>query len=189
MPDAAPQTPLARSWGETFAALPAESPPADGWARVSARLEARPRRHRRSLWLATAAALLLAVALPWKLQQTPDAAEVPASADSTLEFAATPAPDPLQALYAESGQLEALLRLTRDDRVASGTAAAMASDLDARIASIDAALMQSGLSPAQQHALWQARVDTLRTAAGFAGTRRWLVAHGARYDARLIQVD
>jgi hypothetical protein len=138
--------------------------------------------------LAVAAAALLAVALPWQLRPAPEVGDTGSTADPATVLA-TATQDPLQPLYAESEQLESLLRLARDDRVASGTAAAMASELDARIASIDALLVQPGLSPAQQRRLWQARVDVLRTAAGFASTRRWLVAHGARYDAALVQID
>lgn len=177
-----------RDWRQAFAALPDESPPGDGWSRVSARLDAKPYHRRRPLWLAVAAAALLAVALPWQLRHAPEVGDTGTTADPATVLA-TATQDPLQPLHAESEQLESLLRLARDDRVASGTAAAMASELDARIASIDALLVQPGLSPAQQRRLWQARVDTLRTAAGFAGTRRWLVAHGERYDAALVQID
>ncbi|GAA4860318.1 hypothetical protein [Luteimonas vadosa] len=184
MPDAS-LPPPPRDWPDAFAALPLESPPADGWRRLSARLDARPR-HRLPWWLAAAAALGLAVLLPWQMRTVPGTA-VPAGQDATGVASATQ--DPLQPLYAESQQLESLLRLTRDDRVASATAAALAGDFDARIADIDAALMQPGLAPAQQRRLWEARVDTLRAAAGFASTRRWLAAHGDRYDARLVQVD
>lgn len=185
MPDANSHTIRSGDWNAMFAALAEETPPADGWSRVSDRLHQRPRRHRRPLWLAAAAAALLAIALPWQLQRTSE----PTAARTTVPIAATPAPDPLQPLYAESEQLESLLRLTRDDRVASAVAAAMASELDARIAAIDSALMQSDLPGARQRDLWQARVDTLRTAAGFASTRRWLAVHGTRDDASLIQID
>src|SRR5690606_12334488 len=63
--------PRARSmpatWGEAFAALPMEAPPAGGWDAVAARLDARRPRVRPPLWLAMAAALaLLAIALPWR---------------------------------------------------------------------------------------------------------------------------
>lgn len=190
MPDATPFPPPPHNWQAAFAALPAGSPPEGGWSRVRHRLDARHARHarhRRPAWFAAAAALLLAVALPWQLQRTPGVALPPAEADAAAKIAAND--DPLQRLYAESGQLESLLQLARDDRVASGTAAAMAGELDARIASIDAALMQPDLPRPRQLQLWQDRVDALRSAAGFEGTRRWLAAQGTRYDAALVQID
>ena len=81
MPDAMARGARApQDWGAAFAALPLAEPPGDGWARLAARLDARP--HRRwPAWLALAAALLLAVALPWKLQQpAPPAVQPLASA-------------------------------------------------------------------------------------------------------------
>src|SRR5690606_24421386 len=58
-PPSAPGT-----WGEAFAALPAETPPRDGWQRVSRQLATR-RRARLPAWagLAAAAGLLLALGL------------------------------------------------------------------------------------------------------------------------------
>jgi len=180
MPDAMARSARApQDWGAAFAALPLAEPPGDGWARLAARLDARP--HRRwPAWLALAAALLLAVALPWKLQQPAPPAVQP------LASAHDPA---LEALYAESAQLETLLAYARDDRVSSGSAAALVAQIDGRLASIDAALAQPQLTPAQQRALWRERVDTLRTLTGFETTRRWLSAQGERYDGALVRVD
>lgn len=184
MPDATRSMPP-NDWRAALAALPMDAPPADGWSRVMARLDTRRRRNLR-LWLATAAALVLAVALPWQLQRDP------ASAPTTVATT-TPAPDTamdrLHALQAESARLEALLQLARDQRVSSATAAALAGELDARVAGIDAALMLPSLPVERQLALWQDRVDALRSVAGFEGTRRWLVANGSRYDGALVRVD
>ena len=94
----------------------------------------------------------------------------------------------LDALYAESAQLEALLALARDDRVASASAALLASALDAQVAGIDARLAQPGLGPAQRTNLWQARVDALRQAAGFESTQRVLASQGDG-GALLVSVD
>jgi hypothetical protein len=94
----------------------------------------------------------------------------------------------LDALYAESAQLEALLALARDDRVASASAAVLASALDAQVAGIDARLAQPGLDAAQRNALWQARVDVLRQAAGFESTQRVLASQGD-VGALLVSVD
>lgn len=184
MPDATRSMPP-NDWRDAFAALPMDAPPADGWLRLSMRIEARHRRHL-SLWLATAAALVLAIALPWQLQRDPAPADIQATTNAPPTDAAT---DKLQALQAESARLEALLQLARDERVSSATAAAVAGELDARVAGIDAALMQPSLPVDRQLALWQGRVDALRSVAGFEGTRRWLVANGSRYDGALVRVD
>jgi len=183
MPDATHPIPH-HDWRDAFAALPLDPPPADGWSRVAARLDAR-RRRSLPLWLATAAALVLAVALPWQLRGP---APAPGN-DATNAPATIAATDPLQALQAESARLEALLQLARDERVSSATAAVLAGELDARVASIDAALMQPSLSADQQRVLWQDRVDALRSVAGFEGTRRWLAANGGRYDGALVRID
>lgn len=183
MPDA-PRPMPPHDWRDAFAALPPDEPPADGWRHVAARLDSR--RRRLPLWLAAAAALVLAVALPWQWQHAPGPVPERDATDATTIVAAT---DPLQALQTESARLEALLQLARDERVSSATAAALAGELDARVARIDAALMQPGLSADQQLALWQDRVDALRSVAGFEGTRRWLAANGSRYDGALVRID
>jgi len=93
------------------------------------------------------------------------------------------------ALQAESAQLEALLALARDDRVASASGAAVTVELDRRVGRIDASLSQPGLTDADRAALWQARVSAMRELAGFETTQRWLVASGERYDGALVSVD
>jgi hypothetical protein len=173
-----------KQWSDAFAALPLEQPAPDSWSRITAQLDRR-RARRWPLWLATAAALLLAIALPWRLSQHPATIAPSAPAVATTVTAT----DPLEQLYAESAQLEALLAMTRDERVSTGTAAAMAGDLDGELASIDAALMQPDLPRARQLALWRQRVDALRSVVGFEGTRRWLAARGDRYDGALVMVD
>lgn len=181
MPDLSPSVSMPRDWGEAFAALAPERPANDGWARVAAKLDAR-HKPRWPLWLAAAAALVLAVALPWQWQRdhaAPVAGAQPVTAST----------DALEQLYAQSAQLESLLAMARDERVSSGTAAALAGDLDRQLASIDTALMQPGLSRAQQVALWQQRVDALRSVVSFEGTRRWLAAQGERYDGALVSID
>lgn len=101
----------------------------------------------------------------------------------------TPATDELERLYAESAQLEALLSLARDDRVSSGTAAALASDFDAQVARIDEALVQPGITRDRRIQLWRERVDALRQVTAFESTQRLLAAQGERYDARLVSID
>src|SRR5688572_25113834 len=184
MPDATTRN-TPQSWNEAFAALPLERPDADSWSRITVRLDAR-RRQRWPVWLATAAALLLAVALPWRLGQQ-DAAVAPATTPARPVVAA-PA-ETLEQLQAESAQLEALLAMVRDERVSSGSAAVVAGDMDRQLAGIDAVLMQPELPRARQLALWRERVNALRSVVGFEGTRRWLASQGERYDGALVQVD
>lgn len=179
-------------WHEAFAALPLEAAPDGGWAAISGRLDGARRRRRwstRAFPLAAAATLLLAVAatwLTWPARQAPGPAQQQPLADATKPPADD---DALAGLQAESARLEALLDYARDPRVASGTAAAIATELDARMAVIDAALMQPGLPPQRQAELWRERVQALRAFAGFESNRRWLAANGARYDGALVRVD
>src|SRR5688572_25734609 len=185
MPDATTRNTTPQGWNEAFAALPLERPDADSWNRIAARLDAH-RNRRWPVWLATAAALLFAVALPWRLGQQ-DAAIAPTTTPAKPVVAAPV--ETLEQLQAESAQLEALLAMARDERVSSAAAASVANDLDRQLADIDAALMQPDLSLARQSALWRERVQTLRTVVGFEGTRRLLAAQGERYDGALVRVD
>lgn len=194
MPDAYTQRePTPAGWGEAFAALPAEIPPGDGWSRLSARLDGR----RKPRWVqrfAVAAAVTAAVALPWAMRDrpAPPAKQAPATVATTAAGTGTQpaqAEPTIEQLYAESARLEALLQYARDDRVSSASAAAVASEMDARVATIDRALMRPGLSPEQQLWLWRNRVDALRSQAGFESTRRWLAANGERYDGAVARVD
>lgn len=179
-------------WHQAFAALPLETAPDGGWSAVSRKLDVAQRRRQWPKWplpLAAAATLLLAIAatwLSWPARQTADRTQPPPLAEATQPSADD---DALARLQAESARLEALLDYARDPRVASGTAAVIATELDARVAVIDAALMQPGLPPQRQAELWRERVQALRTFAGFESTRRWLAANGERYDGALVRVD
>lgn len=181
------------SWHEAFAALPLEEATTDGWAAVAQRLDARRRRVRRWLPLAAAAALALAVVPAW-LPKTVD--DTPSNRPPRIDVAArgpdvqpAPAATTLEHLYAESARLESLLQYARDNRVASGAAAVMSAELDARLGTIDAQLMQPGLDRVRKRQLWDERVRVLRTFAGFESTRRWLAANGERYDGALVRID
>lgn len=94
----------------------------------------------------------------------------------------------MEMLYAASAQLETLLTYTRDPRVETGPAAALASQIHARLAKIDARLAMPGLSEDEQHALWQARVGTLRQALAFESEQRALAAEGQGYEGQLVEV-
>lgn len=98
-------------------------------------------------------------------------------------------PDPLQPLYAESAQLEALVALARDDRVASASGALLTGEIGSRIDVIDALLAQPGLSPSERTTLWRQRIDALRQLAGVESTERWLAAHGEAFGDALVRVD
>lgn len=179
-------TPSPASWSEAFAALPTVEPP-DRWTHVAARHGLR--RRRTIGWLALAATLVVAVALPWKLQH--ETAPPPLSNVSTSPTHAPATNDEreLAALYAQSAQLEALLAYARDDRVGSGSAEAVSARLDQRLVAIDAALAQPRLPAARQRDLWRERVATLRNLASFETNRRLLIARGERYDGALVRVD
>jgi hypothetical protein len=238
----------ALGWAGTFAALPQETPDAGAWQRVQARLPATiaRRRVRWPLWLASAASLALAIAIPVQLlpRAAPEASvppsQVPAAAASpSVAVAAPPSiasetqpastptasrgtpqratgPSPsqrpirtvgqpveatrvavgdesasagLEPLYAQSAQLESLLAMARDERMASGTSAALADGLDERVAAIDATLIQPGLSDAQRSELWRQRVDALRQLVGIETTNRLYAARGQSYQAALVGID
>jgi hypothetical protein len=126
---------------------------------------------------------------PKRVRATAAPATDIASADATAEHpVAQDAASALQPLYAESAQLETLLALARDDRVASASAVVVADALDAQVAGIDASLSDPAVDDARRLQLWQARVDALRQAVGFEGTQRLLVSQG-RGDALLASVD
>ena len=97
--------------------------------------------------------------------------------------------DTLMQLQAESARLEALVAMTRDDRVGSAAATVMSAQLDQRIGLIDAGLTQNALPLDQREALWRERVQTLRDLAGVETTQLWLAAQGERYDGALVSVD
>lgn len=186
MPDATKHAQPPRDWHDAFAAIPAEMPPPGGWNAIATKLDARRKRSRSPLWLATAAAVLLAVALPWRLQWFQPDDGAPRAWPDASPVAAN---DPLETLYAESARLETLLAVARDDRMASGTAAYLVGELDVRLATIDAALMQPDLANEDRVSLWQERVDSLRTLAGFESNQRWLASDGLQYQASLVRID
>lgn len=112
-----------------------------------------------------------------------------AGADVPANGTTAAAEDSLDTLYAASAQLEALLTLTRDPRVDSGPAAALAGGYDAEIAAVDAQLAQPALSADEQRRLWRARVDLLQQATGLESQLRVLAASGRRLDGALVRVD
>lgn len=127
---------------------------------------------------------------------TPPRARSPRPRTARVAVAAAPAAtqapadeETLESLYSASAQLETLLAMTRDTRVESGPAAALAGGFDAELALIDARLAEPGLDPTEQRTLWRARVDTLQDASGFEAHQRLLSAEGRRYEGALVSVD
>jgi hypothetical protein len=108
---------------------------------------------------------------------------------SPAPIASATAEDTLESLYAASAQLETLLTLTRDTRMESGPAAALANGFDAQLATIDARLAEPGLDRTEQRTLWRARVETLQDANSFETHQRLLSAEGRRYEGALVSVD
>lgn len=111
------------------------------------------------------------------------------SADAHLATNATATPDPLTPLYAESAQLEALVALARDDRVASASGAVLTGEIGARVGAIDVLLQQPDLSGDERASLWHQRVEALRQLAGVESTERWLALHGKAFGDALVRVD
>lgn len=115
-------------------------------------------------------------------------------ADTTLlasaETTEVPASDiHLEPLYAQSAQLEGLLVLARDERISTGTAAALTDTLSEQVADIDAALAQPDVSLQDRDDLWRNRVDTLRQLVGIETTQRLYSARGQQYEAALVSID
>lgn len=134
----------------------------------------------------------LASASPDEPRATDDRLQPQAPATVARDDTATraeAATDPLQPLYAESAQLEALVALARDDRVASASGAVLTGELGARIGLIDALLAQPGLPAGERASLWRQRVAALRQLAGVESTERWLAAHGEAFGDALVRVD
>lgn len=115
------------------------------------------------------------VALPSEATRVASA-EIPAAVD-------------LEPLYAQSAQLESLLALAREERMASGISAALAGGLGERVASIDAALAEPGLDARRRAELWRQRVDALQQLVGIETTQRLYAARGQSYQAALVSID
>ena len=184
------------NWREAFAALPLETPPPDAFAVFAAQVQraaslSPKRQPRRWPWLALAAAVLLVVAMPMVLREMADPVSVPVAGLATAPNAASPdeITQALVVLQTRSAQLEDLLMQMRDERVASGPAAALDEALEERLVLIDTALFQPSLPEARLLVLWRERVAALQQLAAFQGSQRLLAAQGERYDGRLVAFD
>jgi hypothetical protein len=135
---------------------------------------------------APASAQRTPVRTPRTAPERPSIRSLAPHAGTAMLASATP---PLDELQGQSAQLEGLLALARDERVSSGTSAALSSDLDARVASIDASLVQPDLDPTQRAALWSERVEALQQLVGIETTNRLYAARGQTFDVALVSVD
>ncbi len=180
--------PAPDTWPGAFAALPLETPPSDAWPRLAARLRPAPRSTRRPLWLALAAAVMLALALPLLLPSLSHEGNRNAPTSPVADAPSQEGATALAALQRRSAQLEAWLAQVRDERVATGAAATLSQTLQARLELIDAALSEPSLPAPEIEALWRGRVDALQRLTAFESGQRLLAAQGQRYDGRLVAV-
>lgn len=100
-----------------------------------------------------------------------------------------PATDAVQSLQAQSARLEALVAIARDERVGNASSELLSAELDASIATVDAALSHDDLDDTHRQQLWQQRVDLLQQLAGVESTARWLAAQGMSNATALVSVD
>lgn len=127
MPDASSHRTLPPGWGDAFAALPAEAPPAGGWERVARALPVQRRRW--PAWVALAAALAVVAVVPlrWSRQDAPATTTPVARAPETASPARVAAAQPAPAV-AEPGPVDAGTGPASDDAAGpSRDAAAIAS--------------------------------------------------------------
>lgn len=168
-------TDLSISLRDALRAMPLETPATSAWPALAVRKQIRRRRQH---WpLAIAAGLLALFLLPGELphsgSQTPD-----------------PGPDAgqgveLAALMSESARLESVVLAASDDGASSATAAAWSLELEERLRSLDAAL-EANRNPSRQLALWQQRVELLRTVAALETSRHYLASQGRNFDMALV---
>ena len=86
----------------------------------------------------------------------------------------------------ESARLERLLDAASDEGVSSGTATAVALQLEDRLRAVDAALASASTDTRSQLPLWQQRVDLLRDVAAIEASRHYLASQGKRLDVALV---
>jgi hypothetical protein len=179
---------------EALRGLPLASPPRPAWSEIAARLPvtATPTRRRSTRrWLALAATLALALALPmWRGGNVvaPPQVAVDASTPNSNSSTSPVAGEELDTLLRESAQLEAWVAWSSAQGGETGASASVELDVRDRIAAIDALLSRPALDPAAQLPLWQERVLRLRQLAGLHNTRQLLAANGDGGDAAPVTV-
>lgn len=180
MPDDARLPERELTVAQAFDRLPLDTPDHSAWPALSAHIARQQRRRPR--WpfaLAAAAVLALAALMPgWLAQRTP-------SVDAPF-VAAVESTDPLDALMAESAQLEHFISAASNDAMESANSSMLSLAFEERVQRVDAALSDPALDDASRQLLWQQRVSLLREYAGVQGTRQWLAAQGATLDGALV---
>jgi len=189
MPDARPPLPpTGPDIAAALSALPLETPERSAWPLLAERIAAGERARRpRARWpfAVAAAAVLFAVLVMPRLPLQPDAAGVPAP---VAVAPATADPAALDALMAESAQLENLLDAVAGESSTSASATALALEFEAQLQRLDASLSDPDLDTQTRVALWDRRVSLLREFAGIQGTQQWLAAEGDDRDGELVAV-
>ena len=181
MPDDARLPGRELSMAQALGQLPLESPDHSAWPALSAHIAASQSK-RRPRWpfaLAAAAVLALAALMPgWLAQRAP-------TVDAPF-VAAVESTDPLDALMAESAQLEHFISAASNDAMESASSTLLGLAFEERLQRVDASLSDPALDDAARQQLWQQRVSLLREYAGVQGTRQWLAAQGATLDGALV---
>ena len=181
MPDDARLPGRELSMAQALGQLPLESPDRSAWPALSAHIAAK-KPGRRARWpfaLAAAAAVAAVALMPGLLSRNAPPAEPPF-------VAAIESSDPLDALMAESAQLEHFISAAGNDAMASANVTLLSLAFEDRLQRVDASLANPSLDDAQRQQLWQQRVSLLREYAGVQGTRQWLAAQGATLDGALV---
>lgn len=216
MPDIRRSDQIPDSWADAFAVLPLETPPADGWRRVSDHLPAAPtRRARWQLWIATAATLAVVTLLPMKMLQNEsvplpsagpvvatteaprsEAANVGPARDAATETQSAHATSPQQAVTTHAPQTAATTQprtqpATTTPRPAANTSTTIATN-DEAPAAVAAATAEN---PAPDSTLEQLYAESAQLEALLAFARDDSVITGTAdtlasgYDARIASID
>lgn len=181
-------------WRDAFAALPLESPAPQAWQRLHARLpgSAATRRRRWPLWLAAAASLALAVAMPLRtgMREAPATHATPGPTLATAAQMSTP-PCPAHDAPAGVEAPPAPARLAAEP-AHRDPAQAVASAPRARRDATPRTRREAGLESlyaesAQLEALLAAARDDRTASSGTAALTDSLDAELAAIDATLIQ--
>lgn len=180
MPDDARLPERELTVAEALAGLPLDTPDRSAWPALAAHIARQ--QHKRPRWpfaLAAAAVLALAALMPGWLAKPAPTVDAPfvAAVEST---------DPLDALMAESAQLEHFISAASNDAMESANSSMLSLAFEERVQRVDAALSDPSLDDASRQLLWQQRVSLLREYAGVQGTRQWLAAQGATLDGALV---
>ena len=177
---------------------PLEAPPRSAWPELQAELARREHRHqlkntrRRRHWMAMAATLLLAAAIPafWLVQMPTGNPADPLSTTDALPTQPQPVAsadlNELALLRRESAELESWLAAARDDTVISATGDGLREALTGRVQYVDALISDPQISPDTQLPLWRERVLLLRRLATIESSEQLLAVNGDAEDSQLV---